>query len=129
MQTIYELKDMLCEELDEYGTKGHLDVGDLEIVDKLAHAIKNIDKIIMAKEYSFDDGVSMRDNRPYRMDGGRDRRYSRENYSSRRGNRYSRRYSMADKETLVEELRDVMDMADGKMKKEFENFIKRIEQE
>ena len=51
MHKLEELKEMLCEELEEYGTKDKLDMGGLEIVDKLAHAIKNIDKI-MDSEYS-----------------------------------------------------------------------------
>ena len=46
MDAVYDLKDMLCEELEEYGKKDKLDVGGLEIVDKLAHTIKNLDKII-----------------------------------------------------------------------------------
>ena len=56
MDAIYELKDMLCEELEEYGKKDKLDVGGLEIVDKLAHTIKNLDKIIESyedEEYGF----------------------------------------------------------------------------
>lgn len=124
MHMLDDLKDMLCDELEEYGSKGKLDVGDLEIVDKLAHAIKNIDKIIMAKEYglSYDGETSTRDNRPYRRDGGRDQRYSRDSYSRRRG-----RYSGADTKELVEDLREVMDHADGTMKHEFEQFIRKIE--
>ena len=55
MDAIYELKDMLCEELEEYGKKDKLDVGGLEIVDKLAHTIKNLDKIIETYE---EDGYS-----------------------------------------------------------------------
>lgn len=51
MHRLEELKEMLCEELEEYGSKEKLDMGGLEIVDKLAHAIKNIDKI-MESEYS-----------------------------------------------------------------------------
>ena len=53
MDAVYELKEMLCEELEEYGKKDKLDVGGLEIVDKLAHTIKNLDKIIETYE---DDG-------------------------------------------------------------------------
>ena len=127
MHMIHELKEMLCDELEEYGEKGKLDVGDLEIVDKLAHAIKNIDKIIMVKEYGYDDGVSMRDNRPYRMDGGRDRRYSRGDHSYARRRDSRGRYSSADTKELVEDLRDVMDHADETMKHEFESFIRKIE--
>ena len=55
MHRLEELKEMLCEELEEYGSKEKLDMGGLEIVDKLAHAIKNIDKII-----DKEDGYSER---------------------------------------------------------------------
>lgn len=68
MHKLYELKDMLCEELEEYGSKGKLDVGSLDVVDKLAHAVKNIDKIIECKEedaYSNADGMSMGRNGSY----------------------------------------------------------------
>lgn len=58
MHKLYELKEMLCEELKEYGDK-KLDAGSLEVIDKLAHAIKNLDKIIEAydeQEYSMAGG-------------------------------------------------------------------------
>lgn len=50
MHELYELKEMLCKELEEYGRKGDLTAGSLEVIDKLAHALKNLDKIIEAKE-------------------------------------------------------------------------------
>lgn len=50
MHELYKLKEMLCKELEEYGSKGDLSAGSLEIVDKLAHALKNLDKIIETKE-------------------------------------------------------------------------------
>lgn len=52
MDELYKLKEMLCKELEEYGSKGELTGGTLEVVDKLAHALKNLDKIIEAKEMS-----------------------------------------------------------------------------
>lgn len=58
MDGIYELKEMLCKELEEYGQKGELTAGSLDIVDKLAHAIKNLDKII--ESYEEEEGYSMR---------------------------------------------------------------------
>ena len=90
MHKLHELKDMLCEELEEYGEKGKLDVGSLDVVDKLAHAIKNIDKIIMAKE----DGYSERGYYPMPysyddMDMGTSHRYSRARKRDAMG-RYSR---------------------------------------
>ena len=115
MHMIHELKEMLCDELEEYGEKGKLDVGDLEIVDKLAHAIKNIDKIIMAKEYGYDDGMH------------HDHYSGRSRYSHARHRDSMGRYSRADHKELVEDLRDVMEHADETMKGEFESFIRRIE--
>lgn len=60
MHEIYELKEMLMKELEEYGSKGELTGGSLEVIDKLAHAIKNLCKIIEAaeeeEEYSMAGG-------------------------------------------------------------------------
>lgn len=50
MHELYELKETLCEELKEYARKGKMSAGDLEVVDKLSHSIKNLDKIIEAYE-------------------------------------------------------------------------------
>ena len=46
MHDIYKLKDLLMDELKEYGQKGELTAGSLDVVDKLAHSVKNICKII-----------------------------------------------------------------------------------
>ena len=35
MNAYYDLKDMLCDELQEFAKKGELSAGDLEAVDKL----------------------------------------------------------------------------------------------
>ncbi|MBO7670063.1 MAG: hypothetical protein J6S60_05690 [Oscillospiraceae bacterium] len=50
MHEIYELKEMLMKELEEYGRKRDMSTGTLEVVDKLAHTIKNLCKIIEAAE-------------------------------------------------------------------------------
>lgn len=60
MDGLYELKEMLCKELEEYGKKGELTAGSLEIVDKLAHAVKNLCKIIEAAEEEEEMGYSER---------------------------------------------------------------------
>lgn len=125
MHKIYELKDMLCEELEEYGSKDKLDVGGLEIVDKLAHTIKNLDKIIEKyedEEYSnrgsYEGSYARRDNMG---------RYSRNGrYSYERGRSMARGYSRD--EGMVMELRDLMqDAPDEKTRMEFEKFIRKIE--
>lgn len=105
MRELYELKELLCKELKEYGEKGELTAGTLDVVDKLAHTVKNIDKIIEAYEdqegyssRSYSDGMGG-SYRGYAREG---RGYSREGgYSNARGRmnvqRDSRgRYSGAD---------------------------------
>lgn len=53
MNAMYDLRDLLCKELDEIARKGDLGAGDLDIVNKLVSTIKNIDKITM-----YEDGYS-----------------------------------------------------------------------
>ena len=84
MHKLYELKEMLCDELDKYGDKRDLTAGSLDVVDKLAHAAKNVEKLIEAEEgysnrympdYGYSDGMS----RARRRDSmGRYSRYSRD---------------------------------------------------
>ncbi len=129
MHEIYELKERLCDELKEYGKKGDLDVGMLEVVDKLSRTIKNLEKIIEKaeeSEYSYD-------NRMY-SDGMNAGRYSGRRYSGARRRdsmrRYSRRngrYSM-DNNEMIQELRDLMnDAPDDRTRQEFQSFIDKME--
>ena len=47
MHKLVELKETLCKELEEYAKRGsNLDIQSLSTIDTLAHAIKNIEKII-----------------------------------------------------------------------------------
>lgn len=51
MHKLEELKKTLCAELEEYAKRGNnLDLQSLSTIDVLAHAIKNIDKIINSEE-------------------------------------------------------------------------------
>ena len=139
MHELHELKEMLCEELKEYGSKDKLDVGGLEIVDKLAHAIKNIDKIIEAyeeDEYSMMDGGGSYENRggAMRYNNGGTGSY-RNSYA--RGRRNAKRDSMgrysrdgySRNEDIVMELRDLMqDVPDDRTKQEFQRLIQKMEQ-
>jgi hypothetical protein len=55
MQRIKHLRDMLCDELCEYGEKDSLTAQDVDMIDKFAHAAKNLDKILAGPEgYSMD---------------------------------------------------------------------------
>lgn len=122
MHKLEDLKEMLCEELEKYGEKKELTAGSLDVVDKLAHAVKNIDKILE----SYDDGYS---GRSYARDGrGRDGRSYRGSYAQRRDamGRYSREdYSMA----MAEDLRDMMkDAPDQQTRQEIQRIVSRLEQ-
>lgn len=81
MKALYDLKNMLCEELDKIAKKRELTAGSLETVHKLTDTIKNIDKILMLEE--DDEGYSERGRRRDSMG-----RYSRDDgmdYSRGRG--------------------------------------------
>lgn len=111
MHDIKKLKEMLMEELAEYGKGKELTMGSLDMVDKLAHACKNLCKIVESgeeEEYSRADGIGS-----YRMRGGSYRgSYADEGGSYRRRRdsmgRYSRDgYSRADEKE--DELHDIVD--------------------
>jgi hypothetical protein len=80
MHDLYKLKDMLLEELKSYGQGKELSTGSLEMVDKLAHTVKNLCKICESaeeeEEYSRADGRggSYRMRGSYADEGGSYRR-------------------------------------------------------
>lgn len=82
MHDLYELKETLCRKLEEYGRKGEVTASSLEVIDKLAHAVKNIGKVIEMDEESSDGGYSSR--MPYARGG-----YSRQQGGGRGGNNAS----------------------------------------
>lgn len=108
MKTLYDLKDMLCAELDEIGKKGEMSAGDLETVHKLTDTIKNIDKIVMLE----DDGYSRDGDWSANMRGN----YGRGSSYARRGSHYVRgHYSMDDgRDSLISRMEDIMRGADSK---------------
>ena len=50
MDKLHDLKDKLCEELEEIARKPDMGAGDLEVIHKLTDTIKNIDKICALEE-------------------------------------------------------------------------------
>ena len=140
MQELYELKEMLVKELAEYGKKGDMSAGTLEVVDKLAHAIKNICKIIEDEEgysgYYGDDSSrrsyrgSYRGNRGSYNDGydgsyarGRGLNARRDSRGRDSGDGYSMHGDM------ISELHELMqDAPDERTKQEFQKFIQKMEQ-
>lgn len=151
MHELYELKEMLCEELKKYGEKSDMSTGSLEVVDKLAHTVKNLGKIIEMYEmeedgysgyypmYYGNDGMGgSYENRGGSYNGGS---YEGGSYArgGRGGNRgsYARgrrgnvrrdamgRYSRAS-EDVKEQLREIMEEAPDNMKSDILKLINKM---
>lgn len=144
MHKLYELKEMLMKELEEYGSK-EMTAGSLEVVDKLSHAIKNICKIIEAAEEEggssyYGGGSSYRRGSSYaggesnqsraRGRGRNARRDSMGRYSSENGNRYMGGSSYADgMEEMIESIRGMMEDLPENVKRDAQKLIQKMEQE
>lgn len=124
MNKMYELRDMLCEELDNITEQGDITTGSLDIINKLTHSIKSIDTIMAMEEASYDG--SYRDGSYY---DGYSRRgsYARGRRNARRDNRG--RYSRTDsKEQIAEQLEDIMDeTTDPSVKQALQKALSHIE--
>lgn len=104
-KAMYDIKEMLCTDLEQYARKGSLTRNDLDTVHLITDTIKNVDKITMVEEEgysygegnwnangSYSNGMPMSDGRysgrrvNYRMEEGGNtmsgRRYMRNNYSN-----------------------------------------------
>ena len=128
---LYELQEKVCKELDRYAQKD-LTATSLEIVDKLAHAGKNIGKLIEMCEED-DGGYSSRGYSYYRgVEPGRDTTYHNSYARGRRNaprdsmGRYSGNYSGHDDFTA--KLRDMMSQApDEQTKRELERIASQMD--
>lgn len=108
MKAMYELRDMLCKELDELVRKGELGAGDLEIAHKLTDTIKNLDKIERLED---DDGYSSRYSRDGNWEADMRGTYGRGSSYARRGSHYVRgHYSRTDG---IERMREQLDRMMG----------------
>lgn len=105
MKELYELKDRLVDELKGYG-KRELTGSSLDMIDKLAHAAKNVCKIIQ----DSDEGSS----------GNYYDRAFRGSYRRDDMGRYSRN-------TLADKLRELMNEApDEKSRQEIQRLVDRM---
>lgn len=140
MHELYELKDKLLHELEEYGTK-ELSAGTLDVVDKLSHAVKNLCKIIEIKEAEEEYSGDIMGGTSYARGGNRGgsrggsyrgsyargrgsnaKRDSMGRYSSERG--YSR-----DGMEMADQLRDLMeDAPDETIRRDIERLLRKVEQ-
>lgn len=143
MHELYEIKDKLMKELEEYGSK-EMSPGSLEVIDKLAHSIKNICKIMEAAE---EEEYSMRGG-SYRSSYGRGgNRYAYEGGQGGQGGSYARgrgrntrrdtmgRYSGTDgysrtdsMEELVESVREMMQELPQNVQQDAQRFVQKLEQ-
>lgn len=143
MHELYELKETLCKNLEEYGRKKDLKAGDLDVIDKLSHSIKNLDKVIEKYEEEEYSGARGRGSNARRDSRGRyssamgmmDRDgYSmrdnmmRDGYSNERGGNYSNRDGYSRNNDMIMELRELMeDAPDERTRMEFDKFIRKME--
>ena len=131
MHKLYELKDKLIQELEDYANNSKFSKDDVEAIKYTASAIDHICNIVEDEdEYSmaYEGNGAMMDGRSYARGGysrarGRDRNARRDSMG-----RYSRRgYSMAD-ESMVSELRELMQNSpDEHIRHEFQKFIDKVE--
>lgn len=107
---MHELKEKLCEELEEIARKPEMSAGDLEAAHKLTDTIKNIDKIEMLEE---DDGYSRAGNWEADMRGTYARGSSYRGRKRDSMGRYSRdgRYSRHASPDMMDKLQTMMDNA------------------
>lgn len=147
MHELYELKEKLCKELKKYNDK-ELTKESLEVVDKLSHATKNLDKIIEKYEEeeeggsygsynSYESSYRGNSNRggrgsynnggSYGRGRGRNaRRDSMGRYASANGS-YENGYSR--NSDIASELRELMmDAPDEQTRMEYQKVINKLEQ-
>lgn len=108
MHNLDTLKDKLCDQLESYASK-EITASNLEYIDKLAHAAKNVAKLCDGGEYSGAYPVTT--------------------YAMRRD--YPRRDSMgrySESDGMLHELRELRKHApDDRTRKEFDRFIEKME--
>ena len=131
MHKLYQLKEMLCEELEQYGDRDRLSASTLETIDKLAHATKNVAKVIEScEEEQYSNGMGRGYGRSY------EDRYSRDGYyyddggmSNRRGRAANGRFVSRDGSDMARKLREMMNEApDDSARQELQRLADKMEQ-
>lgn len=110
-----ELKKKVCKELEEIKSTGKMGMAEIEIIDKLTHTIKNLDKIIEDEEGGYSQAGYSQGRYSRRANDGS---YGGESYAGRRGSHYVRghysmgdgRYSYADgMDAIIDQMEDMID--------------------
>lgn len=112
-KSIYDLREMLCEELENMTSqRGSLTGDRLKAIDMLTHSIKSIDTIIAMEDYS-EDGRGNYDNKgSYAM--------RRNSYTRRNNRQYSR------DDNLRQQLEDMMRDSDSKDRDVIKRFMEQM---
>lgn len=114
-KNLYDLREMLCEELDEYNrdAKNGLNERALDTVHKLTDTIKNIDKIMMLEDGDYSRTGEWEAD--MRGSYGRTENYNRGNSYANRGQHYVRgHYSRGDgRERMISDIENMMKDATG----------------
>ncbi len=122
MKTYYELKDMLCMELDKINKKADITPQSLDWIDKLTHSIKSLETIIAMNEAHDDESEfypTMR-NRSYEYRNGQS--------GARRRDRMGRYSRDGARDDMIEDLHEIMrGTTDEHMKGKIRQFISEIE--
>ena len=129
-KALHELCETLTTELEEYAqkTRGGMNAGDLDAIDKLSHALKSIKTTIAMIE--ADDGYS--GGYMPRMGTYIDRNgvsYRGRSYATRRDSmgRYSRNYSYADgMDDLLHEMREMLPGLSDEKRRKAEQLINEL---
>lgn len=132
MHKLYELKDKLMKELEEYADNGKFSKDDVEAIKYTASAIDHICNIMEDAdgEYSeammpMSDGYTYARGRSYARGGRGGRSYARGRMNTRRD--AMGRYSRAG-EDIAEQLRDMMqDAPDEHIRMEIERLANKVE--
>ena len=118
MRELYELKDKLCRELKKYNNQ-EITTSNLPVIDTLAHAAKNVDKLI--DSYEEQSGYSNR----YAYDNPR-RTYPRESRPDYNYRSMNDGYSYHGSD--IEVLRQMMNKAPNEeLKQHYQTIINRME--
>lgn len=76
MKAMNDIREMLCDELDDISRKGDLNVRDLDVIYKVTQSIASLDDIMEEDGYSHDGGWEAKMRGSYGNDMRRDRRYA-----------------------------------------------------
>jgi hypothetical protein len=135
MNELYELKEKLCRELKKYNNE-NINTSNLEIIDKLSHAVKNMDKIIQSYEEEENASYGYNSYEASYMNNSRGRgRNSNNSYARGRGRnarrdnmgRYSNEGYSRNNDNVAQLREMMMDAPTDEIRRDYERVIASLE--